>query len=169
MSSSLINLAIGDLQTEFGRTRTMLERLPEDRFDWRPHEKSWTMLEISSHLANLPVWMLGTITEDGFDMATTFPPRPKLNSREEVLQTFNANCQAVLDALGAASDDDLQAPWALLMNGTELWSRPKLEVIREWGISHMIHHRGQLTIYYRLNGVSLPPLYGPTADEPMGG
>ena len=165
---SFQNDVLSDLDAELKRTRTMLERIPEDHFDWKPHDKSWSLLELSTHLANVPWWMVSTMEGDRFDLGTKFPPRPPLESRQAVLAAFDANADKARALIAEADEDHLRSGWSLLMNGSTLWTRPRFQVIREFGISHMGHHRGQLSVYLRLLDVPLPPIFGPTADEQAG-
>ena len=102
---------------------------------------------------------------DGLDFAVPPPPRPVSATVAELLQEFDDNCTAAKAALAAASDEDFEAMWSLSNGDHVIFTQSKREVIREWAINHMIHHRAQLSIYFRLVGVPLPPLYGPSADE----
>jgi len=165
---SLGQIALGDLKDEFGKTRTMLERVPEEHFGWKPHERSWSLAQISTHIANLPVWVLMTISEDGYDMKAASPPRPEPQTHDELLATFDDNAANAMSALSGATDAVLTEGWSLRAGEQVFWTRPKVEIIREWGISHMVHHRGQLSVYLRLLDVPLPPIFGPTADEQPG-
>ena len=167
--SSIRKIAVGDLEHELALARTVLERVPADRFDWRPHDKSWTLGELAGHIANLPSWQIGTLQTDWFDMEETIPKRIPPTDQEEVLAEFDRNAESLRDALEQTSDDVLQEPWSLRRGEHVIWSKPKWEVLREWGISHLIHHRGQLTVYLRLLDISLPPIYGPSGDEAPSG
>ena len=166
--NTYLSKCFSDVESEFSKTRSMLERVPNEHLDWRPHEKSWTLIQLATHIANLPQWIVMTIKEDGFDMAASFPRPPAPLNRDELLVLFDTNKQAALEALHSATDQELESPWALRNGGFEIWSRSSHKVVREFGINHTAHHRGQLSVYLRLLNVPLPPIYGPTADEQPG-
>ena len=153
---------------EMATTRKALERVPDDKFDWRPHEKSATMGSLANHLANIPTWAGFTISQDSFDLA---PPdggsvKWEVNgSRQELLDYFDKSVAAARDAIAGASDQDLLKPWSLLKGGATVMTLPKIAVLRSFMMNHMIHHRGQLTFYLRLNNIPVPAIYGPSADE----
>jgi len=154
-----------DLNSEFVKTKAMLERVPFEHFNWQPHEKSWTLIQLATHIANLPRWIVMTIHEPGLDMSQPFPKRPAPASVEELLDLFDANMEAAVQAVEGAGIEDMQSHWALKNGNHEIWSRPSHEVVREFGITHTAHHRGQLSVYLRMLNIPLPPIYGPTADE----
>ncbi len=154
---------------EMSNTRRTLERVPENRFDWAPHEKSMKMGGLATHLSNLPSWASLTISSDSFDMAPEGKPIrvPPAQSNSELLETFDKNVAAARSAIAAASDEELFKPWTLLSNGNKLLELPKIAVIRSFVMNHSIHHRAQLGVYLRLNDVPVPSIYGPSADEQM--
>jgi len=159
---------LAELDRESQGTRSTLERVPEDRLGWRPHEKSMTLGELATHLANVGSWMTLTVKRDRFDME---PPGEKpqrqgpLDSRKAILQLFDKNLAESREALAAASDEDLRQPWTLLMKGRTLFTLPKVDVLRTFVLNHAVHHRAQLGVYLRLLDVAVPGLYGPSADE----
>ncbi len=153
---------------EMAGTRRALERVPDSAFGFTPHEKSYTMQALVSHLANLPSWTSMTILHDSLDMAPQEGEAPRqeaMRSTGEALATFDRNVAAAREALAEASDETLIGPWSLLAGGQEIFTMPKVAVLRSFVLNHMIHHRGQLTVYLRMNDVPLPALYGPSADE----
>ena len=153
---------------EMTNTRKSLERVPEGKLDWKPHDKSMSLGDITTHLANLPSWTMMTIGQDSFDMAPPGedPPRADpADSVEDALAMFDKNVAAARAAIEGASDELLLAPWALLMGGKEMFKMPRVAVLRSMIMNHMIHHRAQLGVYLRLNDVAVPSMYGPTADE----
>ncbi|HEU0179235.1 MAG TPA: DinB family protein [Blastocatellia bacterium] len=157
-----------EFDQEMANTRKALERVPDDKFDWKPHEKSGTMGWLANHLANLPSWTVYTINRDSLDLAPVDGESIKWEgkgSREELLEYFDQNVAAARDAIAAASDQELLKPWSLLKGGVTLMTLPKIAVLRGFVMNHIIHHRGQFTVYLRLNDVPVPPLYGPSADE----
>lgn len=159
---------LGHLEAELKKTRAMLERIPEGHFDWKPHDKSWSLVELSTHLANVPWWIVSTVDTDEIDLSQDFGKGPDHSKTEHVLAAFDKNAADALDRVSGASEERLRGDWTLRMGENVIWTRPRFEVIREFGISHMGHHRGQLSVYLRLLDQPLPPIFGPTADEQMG-
>ena len=157
-----------EFDQEMANTRKTLERVPDDKFDWKPHEKSMAMGGLATHLANLPTWTVYTINLDSLDLA---PPGgepfrvEERRSRREVLEAFDKNVAAARDAIAGASDEELLKPWSLLQGGVTLMTLPKIAVLRSFVMNHVIHHRGQFTVYLRLNDLPVPSIYGPSADE----
>jgi uncharacterized damage-inducible protein DinB len=153
---------------EMSGLRQLLERIPEDRFGWKPHAKSFDLVSLAAHLANMPLWLSMTLAHDRLDLAPGGRPMPQLPvpaDRAELLARFDGHLAEARAALAAAEDGALTAPWSLLMDGRPLFTLPRMAVLRTHVLSHAIHHRGQLTVYLRLLDVPLPALYGPTADE----
>ena len=152
---------------EMANTRKTLERIPDDKFDWKPHEKSSTIGGLSTHLANLPSWAGYTINQDALDIAPNGEPAraTPLHSQAEVLETFDKNVAAGRAALAGASDQHLFSPWTLQANGKTLMTMPRVAVLRGFVMNHLIHHRAQLGVYLRLNDIPVPSIYGPSADE----
>lgn len=160
-----LQLAIGDLEQELSQTRRILERVPEEHLDWRPHEKSWTLGELAQHIVNLPFWQTRIVEADEFDLATSPPPSAGPRSREELLERFDRSATALRDAVARLDEQALGARWTLRQGDRVLIALPRAAVLRGMGISHLIHHRGQLTVYLRLLDTPVPGLYGPSADE----
>ena len=157
-----------EFDQEAAGVRRTLERVPADKFEWRPHEKSGTMIWLAGHLANLPQWATLTMAADELDLAPggeqmALPPTPA--SVEELVATFDRHAAEARAAIAAASDADFMKSWSLLNNGTVLMTLPKVAVIRSFVMNHLIHHRAQLGVYLRLNDVPVPSIYGPSADE----
>ncbi len=153
---------------EMERARKTLERVPEDKLGWKPHEKSGTMGWLAGHLAELPSWAAVTLGQDSFDMAPPgAPPHqpPNPGSRKEFLDLFDKNVTTARAAIAAASDEQLKQKWTLLKAGQEILSMPRVAVLRSFVMNHLIHHRAQLGVYLRLNDVPVPSIYGPSADE----
>ncbi len=153
---------------EMANTRKTLERVPDDKFAWKPHEKSMPMGGLATHLANILTWVIHTINKDSIDVA---PPggeplrMPQATSRQEVLDTFDQNLAAARAALAGASDELLLKPWSLLAGGKTILTMPRIAVLRSFVMNHSIHHRAQLGVYLRINDVPVPSIYGPSADE----
>lgn len=160
----LKQLALGDLDFELAATRRMLERVPDEHFGWKPHEKSMSLGELASHLANLLDWNVHILRDDEIDLATLGAP-PRAANRADLLQGFDEK-KAALDAVAEAFDTATLGETWTLRNGEQVFfALPRAAVLRNFGISHMVHHRGQLSVYLRLLDVPLPRTYGPTADE----
>lgn len=155
---------MGEFDHEMANTRKTLERVPEDQLHFRPHEKSWTLRELAGHVAQVPGWLTVTLQTEELDIAQPFP-QPKLDTRADILAAFDAALAEARPALEAASHEDLMATWTMKMGENTIFSMPKIAVVRSFVMNHMIHHRGQLTVYLRLCGGSVPALYGPSADE----
>lgn len=153
-----------EFDQEMANTRKALERAPDEKFGWKPHDKSGTMGWLAGHLATLPGLASMALTQDSFDLATR-PPQPKLNNRADVLAAFDKNAAEARKAIAAASDQHLMKPWTLLNGDKALFSLPRIAVLRSFFLNHLIHHRGQFTVYLRLNNVPVPSIYGPSADE----
>jgi uncharacterized damage-inducible protein DinB len=152
---------------EMANTRKTLERVPDEKFEWKAHDKSFSMGSVASHLSNLPSWINIAIGMDSFDMAPGGQPlkTPPLNSRQEVLDTFDKNIAEARKALQSETDEHVLQNWKLLSNGYEVLAMPRVAVLRSFVMNHIIHHRAQLTVYLRLNDIPVPSLYGPSADE----
>ncbi len=159
---------LAEFDQEAIATRKTLERVPADKFGWKPHEKSMEMGRLAVHVADLPNWTALTLTNDSFDYA---PPgeagyqMPVCTTTEELVAAFDKNAAAARAALEAAKDEDFGKPWSLLGGGKVIFTMPKAAVVRGFGMNHLIHHRAQLGVYLRLNGIPVPGCYGPSADE----
>jgi len=154
---------------EMANARKTLERVPEDKFGWKPHEKSMPMGRLASHIAEIPGWVSFTLGSDFFDSnpAGGEPAyQPALaTSRKELLDAFDKNIAAARAALAAVEDEEMMQPWSLLSGGKAVLTLPKVAVMRSFIMNHLIHHRAQLGVYLRLNDVPVPSIYGPSADE----
>lgn len=153
---------------EMANTRITLERVPEDKFDFKPHPKSATMLWLATHIANLPLWAYSTLSQPSLDVAPEGGAPMKLptaGTRQELLDLFDRHVAAAREQIAAADDAHFMQPWSLLMTGKPIFTMPCAAVVRTWVMNHIIHHRAQLTVYLRLNDVPVPALYGPSADE----
>jgi uncharacterized damage-inducible protein DinB len=164
---AIANALLPEFDQEMAGTRKTLERVPADKFDWKPHEKSTALGGLASHLANLPSWASLALTGDSFDMAPGGVPvrTTPCNSPQELVETFDKNAAAAREAIAGASDEELFKPWSLLSNGHTILTIPKIGVLRGFVMNHSIHHRAQLGVYLRLNDVPVPSIYGPSADE----
>jgi uncharacterized damage-inducible protein DinB len=154
-----------ELEQEAPATRRLLARVPAERFDWRPHERSMSLGQLANHLASLPRGIVYATLQPSFDPGALPPPEPPA-STEALLAAFNAGMEFARAKLSAMPDPDLGIPWKITRGDQVLMSMPRGAALRTILLNHSYHHRGQLTVYLRLNGVSLPSVYGPTADEP---
>jgi uncharacterized damage-inducible protein DinB len=148
---------------EMAVTRKLLERVPEDKFTWKPHAKSMSLVELATHVANLPSWGAVTLSQSEFDVAAH--KNTAATSRADLLARFDANIAETRAALVGKIDPEMMASWTLKHNGQTLFTMPKATVWRSFMLIHLIHHRGQLSVYLRLNDVPVPAMYGPSADE----
>jgi uncharacterized damage-inducible protein DinB len=164
---SIAEPIVAELQHEAATTRRLLERVPEQDFGWKPHEKSMTLGRLAGHIAELPDWGRVTLDQDEFDVAGGgyTPPSPARTA--EVVQAFDANIARMVESLKRQTDQRMMAVWRLKKAGQVLIEQPRVAMLRTMVLSHLIHHRGQLSVYLRLRNVPLPSIYGPTADEPM--
>lgn len=159
-----------EFDMEMAKTRSTLERVPRDKFGWKPHEKSFSFMELANHVARLPDWGSMTLTTDSMDLDPEkgeYSPPPPVETPQELLAVFDRSVSEMREALEAVSDGEILQPWRLLNADQELFSLPRIAVLRAFVLNHLIHHRGQLTMYLRLNDLPVPALYGPSADEEM--
>jgi uncharacterized damage-inducible protein DinB len=161
---SSIEHIISEIKEEAVATRKMLERIPDSKITWKPHEKSMTIGRLGMHIAELHSWAVRCIQSEeyNFDPAGFKPRMPE--SHAEIVTEFENNLAKVLDVLPAATEDMLAKQWRFRVGDFVVFDKPRRDVIRG-GINHIIHHRGQLSVYLRLLGVPLPNIYGPTADD----
>jgi len=164
----MTDLFLAQLDAEAKRSRRALERVPEGRDDWKPHEKSMPLGRLAMLVAQMPSWISMVITQDALDLN---PPgggshidQKPLRTPAELLQAHDAGVEGARAALGKASDETLMKPWKLLVSGRTVSEDPRHVVLRDT-FAHLAHHRGQLTVYLRLNGAPVPALYGPSADD----
>lgn len=149
---------------EMENTRKSLERVPEDKFSFKPHAKSMTLGALATHLATINHWAEAILGLDSFDVSTA-PPNPELKSRAEVLAAFDKNTATARKAIADATDAHLLKPWTLTAGSKTVLTMPRVAVVRSFLLNHTIHHRAQLGVYLRLNDVPVPSIYGPSADE----
>lgn len=157
-----------EFDAEMANTRKVLERVPDDKMDWKIHEKSNTIGWVANHLADIPRWLEFTINQDELDLAPKDgqPFRsPAETSAKALVELFDKNVATGRKVLEAVEDAELHKPWSLLNAGETLMTLPKIVVVRTWVFNHSIHHRAHLCVYFRVNDVPVPSLYGPSADE----
>jgi len=166
---SIADSMLPEFDHEMANTRKTLERVPDDKFDWKPHDKSFSMGSLASHLSNLPSWANVSIEMDEFDMAPggNRMTTPVCHNQQELLATFDENVKKARAALAGVSDEKLFGMWFLKNSGQNVLSMPRIAVLRNFVLNHNIHHRAQLGVYLRLNDIPVPSIYGPSADEAM--
>jgi uncharacterized damage-inducible protein DinB len=155
---------LADFDHEMGTTRKLLERLPDDKLAWKPHEKSMSLGGLATHLTNIPVWGGPILNEAFFDLAANPPNQEEKRSRAEILASFDETRKRTRGWMDK-SDAEYSSMWSLRRGGQELFSMPRVAAFRSFILHHIIHHRGQLSVYLRLNDVAVPAIYGPSADE----
>ncbi|HXY31993.1 MAG TPA: DinB family protein [Gemmatimonadaceae bacterium] len=158
------DLLFGDFSAEYASTRRVLERYPDGRGTWRPHEKSRTVSELATHLADLPNRGVTVLQTEVFDVGTRAPVAP-MDSAKDLLAHFEGAVRNLAAAVAAADFDHLEKPWTIRAGGKVLTQQPRRVMMRIMGMSHLVHHRAQLGVYYRLMGIPVPGIYGPSADD----
>jgi uncharacterized damage-inducible protein DinB len=161
---ALADALLPEFDREISITRRLLERVPDDRLSWKPHPKSMSLGGLATHLSNLPWWGEMTLTQSEFDTAA-IGRQADATSRSQILETFDRNASATRAALSGKSDAEFMAPWALKNGSQTIFSMPKAVVWRSFVLSHLVHHRGQMSVYLRLLDLPVPSIYGPSADE----
>ena len=155
---------IPEFEHEASLTRKALERVPFDKGDWRPHEKSMPLRELATHVADIPSWVEMTLSQDVFEMEGPYE-LPQVDDVEGLLELFDRNVASAREALSKASGEDLMGTWTLKSDGEVVFSMPRAAVLRGFCFNHTVHHRAQLGVYLRLLDVPVPSTYGPSADE----
>jgi uncharacterized damage-inducible protein DinB len=156
---------IAELKHESSLTKKILEKVPMDKKDWKPHEKSMTVGRLATHIAENVKWISTIRHIDDFDFATRqFKPYTAA-STEELLQLFQTNLDNAINDLSEMTDEDFAKVWVVRAGEKVMYNTPKKVAIRGWAFSHMIHHRGQLSVFLRLLDIPVPGMYGPSADE----
>lgn len=153
---------LAELDGEMPTTRRLLERVPDDRPDWKPHPKSFSIAHLSQLVAHMPGWLTGTMKQTELDLqkfAGYSNEKPAT-----LVAEFDRNVAEARAALESASDADFSVPWSMKTGAHVIFTLPRMAVMRQ-NINHLVHHRGQLSVYLRLLEVPLPSIYGPTADE----
>lgn len=162
------DIILPEFDREMATTRKTLERVPEGKSDWKPHDKSMSLGRLAGHLAELPGLGARAIELESLDFSPQgAPPRQPfvMDSRKALLEVFDKNVANTRAGLAGASDEALMKSFTLSSGGKELFKMPKIAVVRSMVVNHVIHHRGQLSVYLRLNDVAVPSIYGPSADE----
>ena len=164
----MTELFLGELDREAAVTRRALERVPEGKYDWKPHPKSMALGTLAQLCASMPSWIPMVVDQEELDLN---PPngkkyeQEKLSTRRELVEAHDKNVAGAREALSKTSDDKLMKTWRMLVSGKVVDENPRHIVLRDSVFNHLAHHRGQLTVYLRLNDASVPEIYGPSADE----
>jgi uncharacterized damage-inducible protein DinB len=164
---SISEMLVPEFDQEMRGTRKTLERVPMNKSDWKPHEKSMAMGYLARHVATIADWIAWTIEKDSWDVAPVDGEKyqiPDANTTEELLALFDKSIAGAHSAIAGASDELMSKDWSLLAGGNVIFTRSRYSMVRSM-INHSIHHRAQLGVYLRLNDVPVPALYGPSADE----
>ncbi|MGE5518797.1 MAG: DinB family protein [Candidatus Dadabacteria bacterium] len=158
---------IEEFKTEAASTRRMLERVPEDKYSWKPHDKSTTIGRLATHVAELPRLIAIVLTTDELNFAASKFVPVTASSKDDLIRIFEDNYGKAVNALQNSKEEDYNSRWSLKSGDHTIFTLSKLASIRRMGINHILHHRGQLSVYLRLLDVPVPGMYGPTADEPF--
>lgn len=163
---SISEALIAEFQEDAGNTRKLLEAVPDDRFDWKPHEKSMSLGQLASHIAESPAWVKSMMEPvlDFAEIAGDYKPFAAADSAE-LVSGFEKNAKGFAEVLSGRDDDFMRQNWTMKNGDKVMMSAPRHAAIRSTAIHHVIHHRGQLTVYLRLLDVPVPPTFGPTADS----
>lgn len=154
---------------EFGQeaktTRKLLERIPDDKLSWKPHPKSMSMGGLGTHIAHLPEWAATIVNERELDLEKVDSRVPERKSRKDLLDYFDSNVETFQKLLAGKPDEELFLTWTLKSGGHVVVELPRVACLRTFILSHVVHHRGQLSVYLRENDIPVPSIYGPSADE----
>jgi uncharacterized damage-inducible protein DinB len=161
---ALKDAVLAEYDHEMAATRKLLERLPDDKLSWKPHEKSRSLGGLATHLGQIPHWAAPILNDPSFDLEGAALDIEARTSRADIVSAFDTvtkQTRAWLDK----SDAEYMGMWSLTRGGREVFSMPRVAAFRTFVLCHIVHHRGQLSVYLRLNDVAVPAIYGPTADE----
>lgn len=171
MSTTIAAALVPEFDHEIATTRKLLARTPAAAASWKPHPKSMSLGQLACHLAEIPSWGGASLQLAELDIAPVGGPAyvaPTFVSVEALLALFDQNAAQARPILAAMSDEEYQLPWTMLMGGQRIFTMPRIAVVRTWVMNHLVHHRGQFSVYLRLQDVPLPGIYGPSADDPGG-
>jgi uncharacterized damage-inducible protein DinB len=160
----IAQMLLPEFDQEVKSTRKLLECVPDGKFDFKPHEKSMTLGRLAAHVAEMPNYMIGTLSLESLNFTGEEKPFAPA-TRQELLDAFDKTAVQARELLAKATDEDLAKIWTLTYKGQQVFSMPRAAVLRSMVLSHLIHHRGQLGVYLRMNNVEFPGMYGPSADE----
>lgn len=158
---------IAELKHESTLTKKMLEKVPLEKKDWKPHEKSMTLGRLATHIAEIPHWTSDIIHIDVYDFQKNYTPGKTASTQEELIKIFQEKLDKALADLEKMNDEDFKKRWVVKSGEKVYYDLPKSVALRGWSFSHLFHHRGQLSVYLRLLDIPIPGMYGPSADESM--
>jgi uncharacterized damage-inducible protein DinB len=161
---ALVDALLPEFDREMTTTRKLIERVPQDKLDWKPHARSFSLGSLATHVANLPMWGEITLIKSELDPGAE-PPASVPDSTAGLLAMFDARVASTRSALAGRTDAEFAAPWTLKRGTETIFTMPKSAVWRFFVLNHIVHHRGQLSVYLRLLDVPVPSMYGPSADE----
>jgi uncharacterized damage-inducible protein DinB len=161
---TISEMLLPEFDQEMANTRKILDCVPEDKFAWKPHAKSMSLARLASHVAELPNWTVYTIDQDKLELTPGMKPFIA-ETKAELMEAIDKNILAAREAIAGASDEHLGKIWTFIYSGHTVFAMPRTTVLRNMVMSHLIHHRGQLSVYLRLLDVAIPGMYGPSADE----
>jgi uncharacterized damage-inducible protein DinB len=156
---------LAEFDHEVSTTRKVLDRVPENRWDWTPHEKSMNLGRLACHVAEMPMFATAIAQSDTMDFAKGDYKMVEAANRQQLLDAFDKNTGEARAAIAGLSNEEFMKSWSLQNDGKTLLSMPKAAVLRSFMMNHLIHHRGQLSVYLRLTNTPVPSIYGPSADE----
>jgi uncharacterized damage-inducible protein DinB len=162
---AISEMLLPEFDQEMATTRKLLERFPDGKSDWQPHPKSMTVGRLAGHVAELTGWTVTTLTQESLTLDRSKYEPFVASSAQQLLEQFDKNVVDARRAIEKAADADWMKQWSLIVEGQTVFSMPRIAVLRAMVISHIIHHRGQLSVYFRLNDIPVPSIYGPSADE----
>lgn len=162
---AICDALLPEFDHEMSNTRRTLERIPEDKLAWKPHEKSMPLGRLAGHVAELPGYATTIIEKDSLNLSEGEYKPLVPTTRQQVLDAFDKKVSESRAAIAGASDAHMMKPWSLVYQGKTLFTMPRAAVVRSMMLNHLIHHRAQLGVYLRLNNVPVPAIYGPSADE----
>jgi uncharacterized damage-inducible protein DinB len=162
---AIVDALLPEFDHEMAVTRKVLERVDGAQFGWKPHERSMTLGRLATHVAEIPQWGQTILTQPEFNMVEGEYKPTAAATTAEVLALFDGQVKTIRGLLAARTDADLMSTWTFKQNGQELFGMPRAAAWRSWVMNHLIHHRGQLSVYLRQTGSKVPGIYGPSADE----
>lgn len=162
---AITDALLPEFDHEMTVTRKVLERVAEDQFAWKPHEKSMSLARLASHVAEIPQWGHTILNQPEFDMVDGSYQSRTVTTKAELLALFDDQVKTIRPMLAAKTDAELMSTWTFKHNGQEMFGMPRAAAWRSWVMNHLIHHRGQLSVYLRQTGSKVPGIYGPSADE----
>lgn len=161
----IVDSFLQELEQEAATTRRVLERVPTDKLDWQPHQKSMSLGQLATHVATTPGQIATLAAGEAWDLSAGGPGLSSLASTEEILAAFEKDIASAKTTLGQWDDATATTNWSVIKDGKPILTLPRIGVIRMIALNHWYHHRGQLSVYLRLLDVPLPSIYGPSADE----